>query len=79
MFRIMPARILKDISGRAEYRLRGRIKMPSIKGIILKSFKKIITRTETTSTSHPSDAQALWSEYVFYSPLESTTWTGDLE
>jgi hypothetical protein len=51
--------------------------MPPLKGIILKSIKKIVTRTETTSTSHPSDAQALWSEYVFYSPLESTTWTGD--
>jgi hypothetical protein len=51
--------------------------MPFLKGIILKSIKKIVTRTETTSPSHPSDAQALWSEYVFYSPLESATWTGD--
>lgn len=54
-------------------RMEGKIKMPSLTSILLKAIKKFVATPDTGS--HPSEAQALWSEYVFISPLEHTSWT----
>jgi hypothetical protein len=51
--------------------MKGKIKMPSLASILLETIKKFIETPDTAS--HPSEAQALWSEYIFYSPLEHTS------
>jgi hypothetical protein len=52
--------------------MKGKIKMPFLTSIPLETIKKFIATPDTAY--HPSEAQALWSEFIFYSPLERTSW-----
>jgi hypothetical protein len=52
--------------------------MPSIRSKILNSIKNIVAIPDSTLPEYRAETQALWSEYVYFSAVEPTTWTEDL-